>query len=184
MSVISPTGGIRNSHITEGQAISARWRSLTHSYHSRPPPPSAPVVEKLAGLLHETGSFSSTEKSLEFVQNVALEGIESMIRLAQRLELAFMVEVTSSDMSLLFKDPDTMFDDARMTNEFGLDTASSPGGQDRIAGTIEVGVEKSVAEGAGKGRRTEILLKPKVVLEKDVVGSLEVESGGGDVETK
>ena len=126
-------------------------------------------MEWLSSILDETGLFYSTQHSLEFAQAVALEGIESTIRLAQRLEFAFMVEVTSSDMSLLFEAPETVFDGGRMSNEFGYDGGSTPGKWDRIVGTTEVGVEKSICEGAGKGRRTEILLKPKVVLEKDVI---------------
>ena len=81
-----------------------------------------------------------------------------------------MVDVTSSDMSLLYENPDTVFDDAKMTNEFGPDSASKPGRRDRIAGMTEVGVGKSICGGPGETRRPEILLKPKVVLEKDVVG--------------
>jgi len=127
-------------------------------------------MEQLAELLAKTGSFPSPEKSFKFVQTVALEKIESMTRTAQRLETALMVDVTSSDMSLLCKNPDTEFDDAKMTNEFGSDSAFKPGMRERIAGTTEVGVEKRIWGGAGEARRAEILLKPKVVLEKDVVG--------------
>ena len=156
-----------DSHTIEGQAISARWRALTHSYHSQPPPHSGLLVEQLADILYETGSFPSIQHSLEFVEAVALEGIEKMIRLALRLEFAFAIEVTSSDMSLLFDAPDTRFDDAKMANEF----ESDGGKQDRIAGTIEVGVGKSICEGAEKGRRGEVLLKTRVVLEKDVMDS-------------
>jgi hypothetical protein len=86
------------------------------------------------------------------------------------LEFAFMVEVTSSDMTLLYEAQDTVFDDARMTDEYGSDGVSTPETQDRIVGTTEVGVGKSVCGGPGEGRRAEILLKTKVVLEKDVVG--------------
>jgi len=42
-----------------------------------------------------------------------------------------------------------------------------PEGQDRIAGTTEVGVAKSVRGVLGESRRVEVL-KTKVVLEKDV----------------
>ena len=80
-----------------------------------------------------------------------------------------MVEVTSSDMSLLFEAPNTVFDEKRMTNELGSNGGSTPWKRDKIVGTTEVGVGKSICEGAGKGRRTEILLKPKVVLEKDII---------------
>ena len=125
------------------------------------------MVKELAGLLNQTGSFPSLRESAKFVQNVALEGIESMIRTAQRLETAFMVDVTSSDMSLLYGYPDTAFDDAKMTNEFGSKSACKPGKEGKIAGTTEVGVEKSIC-GQGESRRAETLLKVKVVLKKDL----------------
>jgi len=82
-----------------------------------------------------------------------------------------MVDVISSDMFLLFEAPDTVFDGARMTDECKSRGASKPGRQDhRIAGTIEVGVGKSIWGGPGETRRAKILLKPKVVLETDVIG--------------
>ena len=126
-------------------------------------------MEPLARVLSDTGSFYSAQQSLEFVQVVVLKGIETIIQLAQSLESAFMVDVTSSDMSLLFEAPDTAFDDARMINEFGSGGPFVPGRQDRILGTTEVGVGKSIS-GPGKGRHTQILLKTKVVLRNDVVG--------------
>ena len=112
------------------------------------------------------------ESSLEFVRAVTLERIESIVRITQRLEAAFMVDVLSSDMSLLFEAPDTVFDEARMTNEFGSNSASVPGGQDRVAGTTEVGVGKTIRRGPDGNRRVEILLKTKVVLVNDVVGDV------------
>jgi hypothetical protein len=82
-------------------------------------------------------------------------------------------------MYLLVDAPDTVFDNARMTNEFGSDDTSTPEQWDRVAGTMEVGVGKSVCGRPGEGRRAEILLKTKVVLEKDGVGSSKIESGVG-----
>ena len=99
-------------------------------------------MEQVANVLGNTGSFSSTQQSLEFVQAVALEGIDSIIRLLQRLEFAFMVKVTSNDMVLLFEAPDTVFDDERMADKFESDGATTER-QDRIAGTTEVGVGKA-----------------------------------------
>ena len=59
-----------------------------------------------------------------------------------------------------------------MTNEFEPDHApTGPGREDRVAGTTEVGVGETVCEGPGEVRRREILLKTKVVLEKDVIDS-------------
>ena len=92
-----------------------------------------------------------------------------MIDTAQRLETAFMVDVASGGMSLLYGYPDTVFDKAKMANEFGTDSACKPGEEGRIVGTTEVGVEKGKC-GQGEIRRAETLLKVRVVLEKDVVG--------------
>ena len=81
-----------------------------------------------------------------------------------------MVDVTSSDMSLFLETPGNPFDGARMINEFGADSAVKPGRRGRIAGTTEVGVQKSACKKPGETRHVEVLLMPKVVLEKDVVG--------------
>ena len=102
---------------------------------------------------------------------MALRGIETIERLALRLKFVFMVEITSSDMSLLSETPHTVFDEATMVNEFEADDASTPGRRDMVAGTTEVGVRKTVCGGPGGGRRTEVLLRAKVILEKDVAGS-------------
>ena len=102
---------------------------------------------------------------------MALKGIETIDRLAVRLEFAFMVEITSSDMSLLFETPSTVFDKTMMTDELESDKTPTPGRRDKVAGTTEVGVGKSTYEGRGGRRPMEVLLKTKVVLEKDVVGS-------------
>ena len=122
----------------------------------------------MANILASTGSFSSPQKAVKFVQAVALEGIETIIRLCLRLELAFMAEIVSSKVYLIVEAPDTVFGDARMANEFGSDGAFTPRGQGRVAGTTEVGIGKRVHRKPGNGQREEILLKAKVVLENDV----------------
>ena len=176
MRAVSSTPLIRNSHIIEGQSISARWRSLAHSYL----PPASPLpgflAERLAEDLEETGSFSSAEHSLKFVQDLALDGIGSVIRLCKQLETAFKVEVTSSDMFLLFETPGVAYDQAKMSNEFKSDGVPALkkdefGRRYRIAGTTEVGIGKKISGRAGEDQRTEILLKTNVVLNMDVGGS-------------
>ena len=80
-----------------------------------------------------------------------------------------MVDISSSDMRLLFEIPRTAFDQKRMATEFESDKASIPRSRDLVAGTTEVGVEKSVSGGRGEGlRRTEVLLKAKVLLDRDL----------------
>ena len=84
-----------------------------------------------------------------------------------------MEEVKSSNMTLLFESPGVVFDDAKMTNDSGSKRAPAPGPgkEDKIAGTTEVGVGKSVYSGPGESRPVVILLKTKVVLEKDLVAA-------------
>ena len=80
-----------------------------------------------------------------------------------------MVDITSSDVALLFDAPDTVFDDARIINEFGSAGAPKPVRGDRIAGTTEMEVGKSMSGGAGKSRRAQILSKTKVILRENVI---------------
>jgi len=93
-----------------------------------------------------------------------------MAQLATRLDYTFMVDVVSSDMSLLFEAPDMVYDDGKMASEFWTDGGPPPSTRGRVAGTTEVGVGKRISGGSGGIRRAEVLLKTKVVLEKDVVG--------------
>jgi hypothetical protein len=160
----------RNLHIPEGQAISARWRSLTHSHLADPPSHSNSIAQHLARILQVTGLFLSLKDAAGFVKAKASTGIEKIERLAMDLESVFMVDITSSDMYLLFEAPSTAFDEARMTRECEPDKTPTSRSQSKVVGTTEVGVEKRVGGKQGEDRHTKILLKPTVVLEKDIVG--------------
>jgi hypothetical protein len=147
--------------------ISARWESLIRDSLSEPSSHSTLIVQRVAQALSITGSFPSVRHSSDFVKAKASNGIETINRLVLRLESAFAVGVAHSDMRLLFESPRTVFDDMRMIKELESDEVSTYWRQDKVAGTTEVGVEKSGCGLRGEGRRTEILLKAKVVLEKD-----------------
>lgn len=158
-----------NSCIPEGQAISARWRSLTHSHLSEPPSDPALITRTVADILWITGSFAYFRHSLEFVEEKASKGIKTIERLAMRLESVFMEDIMSCDMYLLCEPPYVEFDGTRMTREVESDRTPTPKGQGKVAGITEVGVEKSICAGREGGRRTQVLLKTKVVLEKDLL---------------
>lgn len=102
---------------------------------------------------------------------MVLNGIETIARLAMRLESVFMVDIASSDMYLLFATPGAEFDDTKMAKEFESSKASTRirKGKDKVAGTTEVGVEKYVCGKKGEGLRVQVLSKAKVVLEGDLV---------------
>lgn len=156
-----------DSPVPEGRDISARWKSLTQSllteeFHS------VSIIRQVADILWLTGSFPSTQHSFDFVKAKASNGIETIGQLVLRLGVISTVDILSSDMCLLFESPCTVFNDARMAKEIGFDGTPTSGERDIVAGTTELGVERSVCEGQGVGRRMEILLKTKVVLEKDL----------------
>lgn len=117
-----------------------------------------------------TGLFPSFKESVGFVRAKAFTGIQTIERLAMDLETVFMVDITSSDMCLLYEAPSTPFDDTRMTKECKPERASASKRPDKVVGTTEVGVGKSVAGKQDESRHTQILLKSTVVLEKDIVG--------------
>jgi hypothetical protein len=122
----------------------------------------------IADIFWITGLFSSKQNSIDFVKGKVDGRIETIDRLVARLESVFIVDITSSDMRLIYETPSTDFDHTRMTDEFESDRDSIPKGQDKVVVTTEVGVEKSVGR-LGQPPHTQVLSKSKVVLEKDLV---------------
>jgi len=158
---------------SEAQAISARWRSLTHNHLSKPSSPydSTSITNYVANTLMITGSFQSIQHSVDFVKAKASNRIETICQVASRLESVFIVDVTSTDMYLRCEEPGTAFDNTTMSKEFESDGPSSPQRRDEVAGTTAVGVVKRVWGWRGEGMRMEVLLKATVVLEADFTDS-------------
>lgn len=151
----------------EEQPISAIWRSLTHNHLIDPSPnDSTSFTQHVANALWITGSFPSVEDSIGFVKAKASDGIDTIDRLARRLESAFMVDILSCDMCLLIESPCTTFDEKWMTKE--VESYESSRRRDKVAGTTGVGVWKSVGARQSGGQRTKVLLKTRVILERDV----------------
>ncbi|KAF9783737.1 hypothetical protein BJ322DRAFT_1066836 [Thelephora terrestris] len=161
---------------SEGQAISARWRTLTHSHLSKPSLDLDWITRSVANVLWLTGSFPYFRHTLEFVKGKATNGITTIANLALRLESVFMEDIMSCDMYLLCEHPCAEFDDTIMIREVESDKTPTPKGRGKVAGTTEVGVEKSVCLGRGRDPHTQVLLKTKVVLEKDLVESQRITS--------
>lgn len=161
-----------NLPITEGQAITSKWRSLTHSSLPELTSQFDFIVEEVAQVLRVTGTFGSSPRtSIKFVKDVASSGIETIERLAMRLESVFMLDIASSDMYLFSGPSNSEFDETRMTQEFESGKASAKRKKDKVAGTTEVGVEKRVCKRKGEGQQVEVMLKVKVVLEGDLASS-------------
>ena len=128
-------------------------------------------MQRLASILWVTGSFQSTEHSFDFVKAEVFNRIETIDRLTRRLESAFMMDIASSDMYLLFQSPRTVFDGTKMTKEFESNSTPPLQSEDTVAGTTEVGVGKSVCGMEAEGLSIQVLLKAKVVLENDLTDS-------------
>ena len=143
---------------------------MTHGHLPEPSSHSVSLAHFAAEVLWLTGTFSSIRRSIHFVEAKAFKGIETIDRLAARLESAFMADITSGDVSLLVACPHSEFSDASMSLEFESDAPATSRRRDKVAGTTEVGVEKRVGK-RGEGSQTKVLLKAKVVLEKDLEGS-------------
>lgn len=163
----------RSSRIPEAQAISARWRSLTHNHLSKPSSPydATSITKYIANALYVTGLFRSVQDSLDFVKAKAFNRIETVYQIASRLESAFVVDVTSTDMYLYWEAPRTPFDNTRMAQELAPDDPPLPQRRGEVAGTTELGVAKRVRRRGGEGARVEVLLKATVVLEGDFTDS-------------
>ena len=69
-----------------------------------------------------------------------------------------MVDVTSSDVSLLFEAPNAMFDGMGWLTSWGLMVSAFLGKQDSILGKTEVGLGKAYMRGPGEIRPPKILL--------------------------
>ena len=164
-----------NLRTPEPRTILARWRSLTHGHlaksTTRYDPPS--IVEHVGYVFWITGSFETAQAASEFVKKKAFNKIETIHRLAVRLESVFMVDITSCDMYLLCETPRAAFNSRRMTNEFESDKSSPHQTRDRVAGTTEVGVGRCVGKKRGDSTCMDILSKVKVVLEKDLASDSE-----------
>ena len=158
-----------NLRVQEEQAVSARWRALTHRHLTEPSSQySASITHRVKNVLWITGSFASMEDSLTFVKAKASNGIEIINRLALRLESMFMADITSTDMYLLFEAAGTPFDDTRMSKEFWSNQLSTSRRRDKVAGTTGVGVARASCGERGEAQRMKYMSKAKVVLESDL----------------
>lgn len=93
--------------------------------------------------------------------------METIDRLSMRLESVFMADIASSDMYLLYGTPHIEFHDVRMANEL-QSVGGSARKRGKIAGTTGVGLGKIVGGNRGEARCKEVLLKVKVVFERDI----------------
>jgi hypothetical protein len=117
----------------------------------------------LARILTATRSFSNFSEGMGFVRDSASGDVKAIVETTLRFDDTIKTMIASCDMSIYIVPPGTVFDDARMVDEFRQGRAKE--GEERrvVVGTTEIGLlQKS-------GNVEKVLQKPKVILEENLV---------------
>ena len=150
----------------ESQTIALRWRALTRRYlPHQEPPRGEEIIGGLARILMTTRSFSDLSEAMETVTNSAGTEIAEIIGAALQFEDTIKTKVAFSDMSVYAVLPGESFIEATMTDEFGKGRTREEGERGVVAGTMEIGLRQRI------GDVEKVLRKPKVILERDLVGA-------------
>ena len=167
----------------EDQAISGRWRALTHKYTRRLLHDESNVlaswqsgmVDVLAHILTAAGCTPDLPQVHELLQSKFSDRMSTIIRLTMRLRQALGEEITSADLGVVWIPHDSIFDPASMEDDGGQDTARK--GKDQQANcvlcTTELGLQRSAWVGMKDGERRwqqTNLLKSKVALQSIAEG--------------
>jgi len=112
-----------------------------------------------------TGTFSDFSEAMESVVNSAGTEIMAIIEATLQLDDTIKTKIASCDMSVYVVPPGATFDEERMANEFGEDGTEGRGERWIVAGTMETGLLQR------SGNVEKVLLRPKVILERDLVES-------------
>ena len=129
-------------------------------------PRSEEIIDSLAQVLMITRSFSSLSEAIDSVADLAGTEVKGIIEATVELDDIMKTKIASSDTSVYVVSPGTIFDKETMTDEFGR------GGEGQIvAGTTEIGLIRR------SGKVEKVLRKPKVILERDLVGPEDEKEG-------
>jgi predicted nucleic acid-binding Zn-ribbon protein len=161
---------------SEDQAVSGRWRILTHSYARTMGKEGPEVVESfgktiathLVDILIMAGYQGSHQAAVEKVFGTFSDKINVIITASLRLNLAIGEEISSCDLEPMGVQAGDLFDPSKM-DDIGGDHGFRKT-EDRVLCTTEVGlrrVQKQTKENRSS-IETKLLLKPKVALESIV----------------
>ena len=117
----------------------------------------------LARVLTATRSFSSFSEAMEFVRDSASSDVKAIVEATLQFDDTIKTKIASCDMSVYIVPPGTVFDDARMVDEFRQGKAKEGEGRRVVVGTTEIGLLQKL------GNVEKVLRKPKVILEEDLV---------------
>ena len=120
-------------------------------------------MSDLAQILMVTRTFSDFSEAMEFVGSSVETEVKAMIEATLQLDDTIKTKIASSDMTVYVVPPGGIFDERRMGDEFGEDGTRKEGEHWSVAGTMEIGLLLR------SGGVEKVLLKPRVILEKDLV---------------
>ena len=117
----------------------------------------------LARILTATRSFSNFSEAMEFVRESSGSDVKAIVEATLQFDDTIKTKIASCDMSVYIVPPGTVFDDARMVDEFRQDKAKE--GEERriVVGTTEIGLLQKL------GKVEKVLRRPKVILEENLV---------------
>ena len=158
---------------SEDQAVSGRWRALTHNY-VRTMSQNGPelvahfrgvVAAHLIDILITAGYQENHQTLVEKVFSTFSDKIDVIITASLRLNLAIGEEITSCDIELVGVQAGDVFDPSNMEDIGGNHGFQKT--EDRVLCTTEVGLrrEQKQTKGDQSWMEATLLLKPKVALE-------------------
>ncbi|RDB20572.1 hypothetical protein Hypma_012272 [Hypsizygus marmoreus] len=151
---------------SETQAVAGRWRSMARASiddGGKAGFQFTTIVDALTKVLVVAGCSKQETNPNAFFEKFK-ERLSMIINLTTRLQSAVGQEITSTDIHPWVFSAGEVFDPSTMDDTYGEErkSTSSQGIRRRIAGTTELGLFKRTKYAGGT--RTDMLLKPKVVL--------------------
>ena len=173
--------------ISEEQAISGRWRALTHAYARKALQSQSDIssslqssiMEVLCHVLVTAGCTADRSIIQDKLQSEFIRGISVIIGLTIRLHQVLGEDITSGDLKVMWIPSGDMFDPVTMEDNDGQGKAqdgqgkAQKGKDGRVLCTTGLGLRRSVRTGTKGGARSwqiTDLRKSKVTLESVTQG--------------
>ncbi|KAF8959228.1 hypothetical protein BDZ97DRAFT_1923060 [Flammula alnicola] len=156
---------------TEEQAVSGRWRAITHS-HTRPSSDNwkSEFMSKLRSIAKIAAwDIVSTEKREAYEQK-----LEPIFKAVKDLRVALGEQFTSADIEISIVFAKTRFHPEWMEDAYG-DSRQNDGKQKEevVIGTTGIGLKKMVSRGSSDSEQYQSVLSPKIILESTLQEALD-----------
>ncbi|KAF8951372.1 hypothetical protein BDZ97DRAFT_1932431 [Flammula alnicola] len=156
---------------TEEQAVSGRWRAITHS-HTRPSSDNwkSEFMSKLRSIAKIAAwDIVSSEKREAYEQK-----LEPIFKAVKDLRVALGEQFTSADIEISIVFAKTRFHPEWMEDAYG-DSRQNDGKQKEevVIGTTGIGLKKMIPRGPSDSEQYQSVLSPKIILESTLQEALD-----------